>query len=98
MNYGPTHQPQYSPTQPNYAALAALQSRGLVGAVGDPVTPPAKELSTWDKTMVTLDKPNETVFNIPNKYLLGGAVALGLIGLGWQAGTFDRLAGGRKKR
>ena len=97
MNYGQTYAPRYNPTQPNYAALAALQHRGLVGAVGDPVTP-AKPLTTWQSAMVTLDKPNETVFNIPNKYLLGGAVALGLIGLGWQAGTFDRLAGGKRRK
>lgn len=99
MNYGPTHQPRYNPTLPNYAALAALQPR--VGQLAPPApapTPaaPAQPMTTTQKIMATLDKPNETVLNIPNKYLLGGAVLLGLIYAGHKAGTFDKLVGGKK--
>lgn len=100
MNYGPSHAPRYNPTLPNYAALATLQNRAIAPATGAdaPVVPGPTEKGTWEKVKETLEKPNETVFNIPNKYLLGGAVALGGIAVLHQMGAFDKLVGGKPLR
>lgn len=101
MNYGPSHaHHRYAPAAlPNYAALAATH-RGLVGAAGDPTPPPPAPaaMTTWESFKATMEKPNATVFDIPNKYLLGGVVALGVIGTAWHSGALDKIGGGSRRR
>ena len=99
MNYGPQHAPRYRPALPNYTALAALANRqSLVGQEAD--VPPPAEPSTFDKFKAKMAEPNETLWNIPNGWILGGAAMLTGIVVLHQAGTFDKLVGGggRKRR
>jgi hypothetical protein len=82
MNYGVPYTPAYAPAYTPGYPMSPYRSYGI----GAEVPPPATaEPTTMDKAKAWL---NDTTFNVPRKYLLGGAAALGGIYYAYNAGWF----------
>lgn len=96
--FAPAYAPHYAPPYaPQYAPQAMMPYTG--GAAEDEA---AKKKAAEDAAKATkpgiTDKAwwQETTFSIPRWALATGAVALGTIGYGWNAGWFDGKAGAKR--